>query len=89
MIDLLLRNATLPDSTPADIAIHDGKFVSVGKGFTGDAAQMLDLGGHLVCPPFVDSHFHLDSTLTSGWCDTTPAAPCWKAYKSGRKRKHS
>lgn len=66
MIDLLLRNATLPDSTPADIAIHDGKFVSVGKGFTGDAAQVLDLGGHLVCPPFVDSHFHLDSTLTSG-----------------------
>lgn len=66
MIDLLLRNATLPDGSSADIAIKDGKIVSSAPAFPGEAAQVLDLEGYLVCPPFVDSHFHLDSTLTSG-----------------------
>jgi cytosine deaminase len=66
MIDLLLRNATLPDGTAADIAIQDGKIASVEKGIAGEAAQVLDLGGYLACPHFVDSHFHLDSTLTAG-----------------------
>ena len=32
----------------------------------GPARKEIDAGGHLVSPPFVDSHFHMDSTLTYG-----------------------
>ena len=29
-------------------------------------AQVLDAGGYLLSPPFVDAHFHMDSTLSYG-----------------------
>ncbi|GCE78773.1 cytosine deaminase [Komagataeibacter oboediens] len=66
MIDLVLTNATLPDGTRADIAIRNGLIADIAPRFTGEAGRKIDVGGHLVSPPFVDSHFHLDSTLTAG-----------------------
>ncbi|MCZ3115047.1 amidohydrolase family protein, partial [Acinetobacter baumannii] len=30
------------------------------------AAEQIDAAGQLVSPPFVDAHFHLDSTLSHG-----------------------
>lgn len=66
MFDLLLTNATLPDGQAADIAIRDGRIAAIAPRIREPAAETMDLDFYLVSPPFVDSHFHLDTTLTAG-----------------------
>ncbi|MDJ0946153.1 MAG: amidohydrolase family protein [Kiloniellales bacterium] len=67
MLDLILRDARLPDGGEAvDIAVKDGRIAEVGPQIGGQAAEEIDAGGHLVTAPFVDSHFHMDATLTYG-----------------------
>jgi len=67
MLDLLVRNATLPDGrTRMSIAIQDGRIIELTEGLAAPAHETLDAQGLLVSPPFVDAHFHLDSALTYG-----------------------
>ncbi len=67
MLDLLVTNAILPgQNTPADIACADGRIVEVRPHIMAQAAQTIDATGYLVTPPFVDSHFHMDATLSAG-----------------------
>ena len=70
----------MPGSTAAetaaiqDILVEDGKFISIaphlkatleaqGKDMT--SVEVVDLGGKLVCPPFCDTHLHLDYVFTA------------------------
>ncbi len=48
------------------LAVRDGKFVDVQPGLDAPAKEILDAGGLLVSPPFVDSHFHMDATRSYG-----------------------
>ena len=65
--DLLIRNANLPDGRSGqDIAMSNGRIVAVQPKLEGDAARTIDAAGHLVSPPFVDIHFHMDATLSLG-----------------------
>src|SRR5690242_815349 len=67
MLDLIVRNTTLPDGRSGlDIAIRDGKIAAVERAITADAARVVDAQGCLVSPPFVDIHFHMDATLSLG-----------------------
>ena len=67
MLDLLVRNATLPDGrTRMSIAVQDGRITEVTEGLAAPAHETLDAQGLLLSPPFVDAHFHLDSALTYG-----------------------
>ncbi len=67
MFDLIVKNATLPDGrTGVDIACAGGKIAAVEPGVTAEAAEVIDAGGLLVSPPFVDPHFHMDATLSLG-----------------------
>lgn len=68
MLDLIIRNARLAGGSGdlIDIACKDGKIVSLEAGIDGQAAEEFDANGYLVSPPFVDSHFHMDATLTYG-----------------------
>jgi cytosine deaminase len=67
MLDLVIRGANLPDGcTGVDIAIDKGRIVEVGPQVEVQAGREIDATGRLVTPPFVDSHFHLDSTLSYG-----------------------
>ena len=67
MLDLLIRNAALPDGRKGiDVAVEGGRIAEVGRGIDGPARETLTLDGWLVSPPFVDPHFHLDSTLSAG-----------------------
>ena len=67
MLDLIIRNANLPDGrTGIDIAVADGRIADVAPRLDGRAHREIDVAGRLATPPFVDSHFHLDSTLTYG-----------------------
>lgn len=64
--DLLIKGGVLPDGTQADIAITGGRITAVAPGIGGEAGQVIDATGKLVSTPFVDSHFHLDATLSYG-----------------------
>ncbi len=67
MLDLAVRGANLPDGrTGIDLGVRDGRIVEVAPHLEGEAAREIDATGRLVTPPFVDSHFHLDSTLSLG-----------------------
>src|SRR5262245_34038404 len=68
MTMLLIRNATLPDGRKGiDLLAREGRFVEVGPKLTApEGAEVLDAQGWLVSPPFVDAHFHMDSTLSHG-----------------------
>lgn len=66
-LDLIVRGANLPDGrTGIDIAVKDGRIVEVAPAIGGEADQEIAAQGRLVTPPFVDAHFHLDTTLTLG-----------------------
>ena len=67
MLDLIVRNANLPDGRKGlDIAVQDGRIVAVMPAVDAEAEREIDAAGRLVAPPFVDSHFHMDSTLSLG-----------------------
>lgn len=67
MFDLILKNATLPDGRNGmDIACKGGTIAAVDPGIAADAKEVIDAGGNLVTPPFVDPHFHMDATLSLG-----------------------
>jgi cytosine deaminase len=67
MFDIILRGANLPDGrTGIDIGITGERIVAVEPGLPGEAGQEINAAGRLVCPPFIDSHVHLDSTLSLG-----------------------
>lgn len=67
MFDLILRHCTLPDGrTDIDIAIEGGRIAAVEPQLAARAGEEIDAAGQLVTPPFVDAHFHMDSTLSYG-----------------------
>jgi cytosine deaminase len=66
-MDLIIRNASLPDGRRAiDIAIAGGRIAALGPQLAASGAREIDAEGDLVTPPFVDAHFHMDSTLSYG-----------------------
>ena len=65
MFDLLVKGGTLPDGRVADIGINGAKIAALGQ-LDADAGRVIDAAGDLVCPPFVDPHFHMDATLSYG-----------------------
>ncbi|MFZ2986790.1 cytosine deaminase, partial [Ideonella sp.] len=70
MLDLLIHNASLPDGrTNMGVAVQAGHITAVEAGLGPEKApahQTIDAQGQLLCPPFVDAHFHLDAALSYG-----------------------
>ena len=67
MLDLIVRNARLPDARqPVDIAIRAGLIVELAPNIAATAGREIDAAGRLTAPPFVDPHFHMDATLSLG-----------------------
>lgn len=65
-MDLLVRNARLRKKRGlVDIAVKDGKIVKISKGIKGKAKKVIDAGGSLVTPTFIDPHLHMDKALIS------------------------
>ncbi len=66
-MDLIIRNGTVVDGTgapgrPADITVHDGRIVAIGKA-SGQADRTVDADGLVVAPGFVDVHTHYDAQV--------------------------
>jgi cytosine deaminase len=67
MLDLILRGANLPDGREGqDIAVAGGRIAEVAPRIEAAALREIDARGRLVTAPFVDAHFHMDSTLSLG-----------------------
>ena len=67
MFDILIKHANLPDDrNNFDIAIQNKKIVAIDRNIIGEAVNTIDATDKLVSPSHVDSHFHLDATLTLG-----------------------
>jgi len=48
------------------VAVQDGRIVALQAQLQASAHDTVDAQGQLLCPPFVDAHFHLDATLSYG-----------------------
>ncbi len=67
MLDLLVRNATLPDGRRnMSVGVRAGVISEVSEGMHAPAAETVDAAGYLLAPTFCDPHFHMDSTLSYG-----------------------
>jgi len=69
-MDLIVKNARLIDR-PAegglDIAIADGRIAAIGKEL-GEAAEVYDAGGRLICAGLIETHIHLDKSRIIDRC---------------------
>ena len=66
--DLLIKNGRIIDgsgmpSFQGDVAVKNGKIVELGK-LSGSATKVIDAGGLVVSPGFVDNHCHYDAQVT-------------------------
>jgi cytosine/creatinine deaminase len=67
MLDLIIRNANLPDGRKGvDIAVKDSLIAEIAPAIAAEARETIDATCRLVSPPFVDPHFHMDATLSLG-----------------------
>ncbi|MFZ1470267.1 MAG: amidohydrolase family protein [Paracoccaceae bacterium] len=67
MLELLVRAAHLTGTKGlVDIAIRGGRIVEIAPRIDANATREINAAGHLVAPPFVDPHFHMDATLSLG-----------------------
>jgi cytosine deaminase len=66
MSDLLIKNACLEDKKKHDILVGGGVILDIQPTINKDDVPTIDAENHFICPPFVDSHFHLDATLSYG-----------------------
>src|SRR5438093_2256557 len=67
MLDLVVRNAVLPDGREGmTIGCEKVRIVTLSRDVVAEAERVIDAQACLVSPPFVDAHFHMDSTLTYG-----------------------
>jgi len=81
--DLHIKGGAVVDGTraprkQADVWIKDGKIAQVGGTAPGSAKQVIDAGGLIVAPGFIDLHTHYDAQIRwdpyctiSGWHGVT------------------
>src|SRR5437588_1564879 len=81
--DTAIKGGTILDGlrTPrytADVGIKDGRIAYIGSIHSGSAERVLDAGGLIVAPGFVDLHTHYDAQVfwdpycsISGWHGVT------------------
>lgn len=68
----LFRNALCGDGLIRDLAVRGGRFVA--RDALGDDAEVIDLGGLLILPAFVEGHIHLDKSFVGDrWRPHRPA----------------
>ncbi len=67
MFDVIVKNGLVVDGSGApgyrgDVAVKDGKIAAVGQ-VAGEARTVVDAGGRVIAPGFIDPHTHFDVQL--------------------------
>lgn len=67
---ILLKNGSVvnvfsEEIERCDVLIEDGKIIGVGDYSDEIADETVDISGKYVCPGFIDSHIHIESTMLS------------------------
>ena len=65
---MLIKNLYIENSEEkSDIRIKDGIFTEIADNISPmEGEEVVDMGGKLALPPFIESHIHLDTCLTAG-----------------------
>lgn len=65
---MLYRNLYIENAeTASDIRVTDGRFEEIAPSLQPrEGEEVVDFGGKLALPPFIESHVHLDTCLTAG-----------------------
>jgi N-acyl-D-amino-acid deacylase len=76
VLDLLIRGGRIVDGAgnpwyEADVGVRDGRIAAIGRLEGASADRVIDAGGHVVAPGFIDAHSHSDiSPLVSPLCES-------------------
>ena len=84
-MDLVIRNARLvdrPAEGPLDIAVDAGGIAAIGRDL-GEAAEVYDAGGRLVCAGLIETHIHLDKSRIIDRCAPPPSQRVSKLGDAG------
>ena len=66
MSDILIKNCINFDGGKSDILIKNGIIKENSPNINIKDVKTIDANENFVCPPFIDSHFHMDATLSYG-----------------------
>lgn len=85
---MIIRQAKLRDKENlVDILIKDGKFAEIKDHIEATAETEIDAKGHLVTPPFIESHIHLDAALSAGFPRFNESGSLGEAIAIANERK--
>ncbi|WP_160006360.1 amidohydrolase family protein [Rhizobium sp. 18055] len=73
--ETLFSRAKFPDGTMRTLTVSAGRIaaITVGEVVAKDGQQVVDLGGLLILPGFVEGHIHLDTSFFGGkWISHKP-----------------
>jgi len=86
-MELIIRNARVNEAL-VDIGVENGKIKALAPKLAVQAEREIDAQGHLVSPPLVDPHLHLDAVLTAGEPDWNHSGTLLEGIALWNKRKN-
>lgn len=88
---MLVKNVFIENATEAvDIRVTDGKFEKIAAHLTANPGEeVIDCGGKLALPPFIESHVHLDTCLTAGQPVWNMSGTLFEGIECWEKRKET
>ncbi|GGF85332.1 cytosine deaminase [Paenibacillus aceti] len=88
---MIIQNAKLRAQEGLwNIVVQDGKFESATKSPVDAAGhEVIDVGGALVLPPFIEPHIHLDTTLTAGEPEWNQSGTLFEGIQRWSQRKET
>lgn len=91
--ELIIRNASLVDTISAaplvDLGIRNGHYAAIQHKLPGRAPEVVDVGGRLVSPGFVETHIHLDKACTIDRCECETSRAPHRAMERMSAIKHT
>jgi cytosine deaminase len=65
-VSIYLKNVTIGERRGVDVLVDGGVIAAIGPAARPANAELVDCGGALLLPSFVDAHVHLDKTRIGG-----------------------
>lgn len=88
MFDLIIRKAKL-DGKTVDIGVHNGKIAEIEYSIKENGKTEIDGAGQMISAPFIESHVHLDTTLTAGEPKWNESGTLFEGIETWSLRKQS